>query len=148
VRTAALHIANNDFDENPFDLTLTGLAFSLTEDFDNDGMNDWAEFQLAAQGFDWRLSQPALVANFYAGANSAGLFLPSQLEAMHVSPLLARDPGTGQFKIVIGLERSTDLQSFVPFPMTEPQTSINPQGKLEFLFTVPGDTAFFRLDQD
>lgn len=147
-RTAALHIASNDFDENPFDINLIGLAFSVTEDFDGDGMNDWAEFQLAAQGFDWRLSQPALVSGFYAGANSAGLFTQSQLEAIHVTPLLSRDPGTGQFKVIIGLEKSSDLVNFAPFPLSVPQTSINAEGKLEFLFTVPGNAAFFKVENN
>jgi hypothetical protein len=29
--------------------------------------------------------------------------------------------------------------------MTDPQTTINPQGELEFHFNVPDDAAFFRL---
>ena len=62
------------------------------------------------------------------------------------APLLMKDPGTGQFKLTIGVQKSTNLFDFSPFPMTAPQTLINRQGKLEFQFTVPDDAAFFRLE--
>lgn len=111
-------------------------------------MNDWAEVQLTPQGFDWRLSQPALVSNFYAGANSAGLYTQPQLQALSITPLLGIDPRTGQFKLTIGLEKSTDLTNFTPFPMTAPQATINAQGNLEFVFPAPGNAAFFKVQQN
>ena len=42
VKTAALHIANNDYDENPFDLTLTGTAPGLPtiSDLPNQTINE------------------------------------------------------------------------------------------------------------
>ncbi len=145
-RAAALHIASNDADENPFDIALVGQFFSAITDSDGDGLNDLAEFQYTAFGFNWQVSQPALVATLNSGANTAGLYTPSQVQALNVpTPLLAKDATTGEFKLTIGVEKSTDLSIFSPFPMTVPQTTINGQGKLEFRFTVPDNAAFFRL---
>jgi len=46
------------------------------------------------------------------------------------------------------VEKSTTLapSSFTPFPMTAPQTTINGTGKLEFIFTVPDNAAFFKVE--
>ena len=49
------------------------------------------------------------------------------------------------FLVVIGLEKSANLTTFTPFPSLAPQTSVNGQGKIEFLFTVPDNAAFFRV---
>jgi hypothetical protein len=146
-KTAALHIANNDANENPFDINLSGQVLSATQDTDGDGLNDVAEFQLAALGFDWQVSQPGLVAALFAGANSAGLYTSNQLQALNVdSPLLQKNPTNGLFTLTIGVEKSTNLVDFLPFPMTAPQTTINGLGQLEFQFSVPDDVAFFRLE--
>lgn len=145
-RTAALHIASNDLDENPFDLVLTGQGFSVTQDTDGDGLNDWSEFQFTALGFDWQVSQTPLVDTLNSGVNSAGLYTPAQVQALNVGvPLLQRNPSTGVFTLTIGVEKSTDFSIFNPFPMTGPQTLINGTGKLEFQFTVPDNAAFFQL---
>ena len=146
-RAAALHIASNDTDENPFDIALVGQFFSATADSDGDGLNDLAEFQYAPLGFNWKVAQPALVATLNSGANTAGLYTPSQVQALNVpTPLLTKDATTGDFKLTIGVEKSSDLSIFSPFPMTVPQTTINAQGKLEFRFTATDDAAFFRLE--
>ena len=148
-KTAALHIASNDADENPFDIALTGQALSTTVDTDNDGLNDAAEYQMAGLGFDWQTPQPGLVSLLFSNANDAGLFTPNQVQAMHAGATLAqRDAATGQFTITLGLERSTDLQNFTLFPMTTPQATINAQGRMDFKFTVPDNTAFFRLERN
>ena len=147
LRTAALHIASNDADENPFDIALTGQGFSQTADSDNDGMNDWAEVQLSALGFQWNVANPALVAALYTNANAAGLYTQSQLQALRIdAPLLSRDLATGKFTLAIGLKKSSDLVSYQPFPFTMPETTINGQGKVQFQFSVPDNTAFFRLE--
>ena len=52
---------------------------------------------------------------------------------------------SGDFTLTLGVEKSTDLVHFTPFPLTTPQTSIDGQGKLKFQFTVPGNAAFFRV---
>lgn len=171
--TAVLHIASDDADENPFDQTLSGHALSANEDSDGDGLNDAAEFLLAALGYDWEVSQPALVSTLFTNANVAGLFNQlqldasrhagrndvtsdpnayslytlSQVQALNVgTPLLAKDPMTGRFKMTIGITTSADLIEYQPFPFTDPGTAINGSGKIEFEFTAPGNAAFFRLE--
>jgi sulfatase modifying factor 1 len=145
-RTASLNLANNDDDENVFDIALTGMAYSPTSDFDNDGMNDAAEFKLATLGFDWQASQAALVTALFSGANSAGLYSTAQIQALNVgTPLLARNPTTGGFKLTLRIQKSTNLQNFSPFPMTMPQIQLNPQGELEFEFNAMDNAAFYRL---
>lgn len=145
-RTAAIHIANNDSDENPFDIGVSGLILSPTTDTDSDGLNDWAEYQYAALGFDWQVTQTALVNTLNSGANAAGLYTPSQVQAMNVgTPLLQRNPVTGMFTLTIGVQKSTNLIQFDPFPMSAPQTTINGSGQIEFQFTLPGNAAFLRL---
>ena len=41
---AAIHIANNDADENPFDITVTGTGLAYTNDTDGDGLTDKTEW--------------------------------------------------------------------------------------------------------
>ncbi len=145
-KNAALSIVNNDSDENPFDILLTGTALSFTTDTDGDGLSDASELQMAALGFDWQTSQPALVETYFSSANGAGLFTTAQIQMLNIgTPLLQRDPVTGTFTLTIGVEKSADLNAFLPFPMTAPQTIINGAGKLEFQFTAPDAAAFFRL---
>jgi len=153
-KTAALHIANNVAGFQPYDINLTAnpLPLSFTQDADGDGMSDAAEVQLAAQGFDWQVSQPGLVATYYENANGAGLFTTNQVQALNVGvPLIQRDPATGVFKLTIGVKKTTNLLlPFTDFPMNAPGTDtfINAQGKLEFEFTVPDNAAFFRLEAE
>ena len=120
---------------------------TFTQDTDGDGLNDAAEFQMAALGFDWQVSQPSLVNTLSANANGAGLYTLSQLQALNVgTPLLTRDSASGQFTLTIGVKKSSDLINYSPFLLTPPQTTINAQGELEFQFSVPDNAAFFRLE--
>lgn len=101
---------------------------------------------MSALGYDWEVSQPALVSALMTNANVAGLFTPTQVQVLNVgTPLIQKNPASGQFKLTISLEKSTDLSSFSLYPFTAPQTTVNDQGKIEFLFTSPDDAAFFRL---
>ena len=146
-KTAALHIASNDLDASSFDIALAGQPLFFTQDMDGDGMNDAAESLLAALGFDWQVSQPALVNTYYSNANAAGLYSAAQVQSLNVgTPLLTKNAISGLFKLTIGVQKTTNLtQPFTAFPMTVPQTVINAQGKLEFEFSVPDNAAFFRL---
>jgi hypothetical protein len=146
-RLAALQIASNDEDENPFDIPLTGLALSATADGDGDGLTDLAEYRYAALGFDWQVEQRALVNALYESASFAGLYTDSQVHTLHIdTPLLARDPATGGFKLTIGMEKSSDLLDWDAFPFTSPGTTINNEGKIEFNFTDADHAAFFRIE--
>jgi hypothetical protein len=148
-KTAALHIASNVTGaKNPFDISLIGTDLAFTNDSDSDGLNDASEFQMAALGFDWQVSQPALVSTYQTLANGAGYFTPAQVQALNVgAPLLQKNPTTGAFTLTIGVTKSTDLTTFNPFSMTGPGTStvINGAGKLEFQFTAPDNAAFFKV---
>ncbi|MDH4454566.1 MAG: choice-of-anchor D domain-containing protein [Verrucomicrobiota bacterium] len=146
-KTATLSLANNDTDEQPFDLNLTGAVLSFTTDTDGDGFSDAAELQMAALGYDWQVSQTALVNTFTSNANGLGYYTAAQVQALNLDvPLIQRD-GLGQFKLTLGMKKSTDLVLFNPFPMNQPEmtTTINGEGKLEIQFTVPDNAAFFRL---
>ncbi len=167
--TADLHIASNDATRNPFTIHLTGQVLLASADTDGDGMSDAAEFALSPQGFDWQSAQPAKVAAFLTNTalydqtpysisriagqndvinspNAYGLYTLSQVQTLNIgTPLLTKDPGTGKFKLTIGLQRSTGLQTWESFPFTSPDTTINALGNVEFLFAVPGNAAFFRL---
>ncbi len=148
-RTATVSIACNDADETTFDFAIRGRGLSYTTDTDGDGLNDAAEFLGAALGFDWQVSQPALVQTYNGMANGAGLYTTAQVQALHMDvPLLQRNPGTNTFTFTFGLRKSTTLApgSFVPFPFTPAGTSVNGAGKVQYQFTSPDNAAFFRLE--
>lgn len=145
--TATLRFASNNPVDNPFTVQLVARVLSVNQDTDGDGLNDSAEYQLRALGFDWQTAQPQLVAALQSGANAAGYYTANQVQSLYPgSPLLQRNAATGQFLLRFGLWKSTNLQTVVPFPFVPGQTSINGTGELEFLFTVPDNTAFFRLE--
>ena len=122
-------------------------VLTFTQDTDGDGLNDASEVQMAAFGFNWQVAQPSLVSTLFNSANGAGLYTTSQVQALNLDvPLLTKNPATGRFKLTIGVQKSTDLQTFTPFPMTGPQTLINGAGQLEFFFTAPDNAAFFRVE--
>jgi len=131
------------------DIPLKGQMLSSAEDTDGDGLNDLSEFQMVALGFDWQVGQTSLVNTLTANLNGAGYFRPAQVQALHVgTPLIQRNPMTGAFTLTLGIEKSTDLTHFSPFPMTLPQMQINGEGKAEFRFSVPDDAAFFKVSAD
>ena len=134
----------------------TGSALTFTRDTDGDGVSDAAEFQYASLGFDWNVSQPALVNVMFSNLNgvlpnlnAAGFFTTAQVQALNIDvPLIQRNAMTGAFTLTIGVKKTTNLfLPFTDFPMNGPGTDtfINAQGKLEFEFTVPDNAAFFRL---
>ncbi len=142
-KNAALHIVSNDSDESPYDINLTGLGLSSITDTDGDGLNDAAEFQMEALGFNWQVTQTPLVTTYYANTGISGV---SGGQGLHLdAPKLIKNPSTGLFTLQISIQKSTDLLHFVPFPMTAPNTSITGDGKLEFEFASPDNAAFYRL---
>jgi alpha-tubulin suppressor-like RCC1 family protein len=142
-KSAALHLSSNDADENFYDIALTGTGLSSTTDTDGDGLNDAAEFQMEALGFNWQVSQPDLVNVYFANAEAGGL---GSGQGLYLdAPKLTKNPATGLFRLEIGIQKSTDLLNFTPFLMTAPQTRISGDGKLEFEFASPDNAAFYRL---
>ncbi len=103
---------------------------------------------IASLGFDPLVADPAMVSALRENANNAGLFSKTQLQALSVgSPFLERNPTNGKFTVTMALKRSTDLDDFDPFPLLPSETSINPQGELEFEFMpTSGDVEFYRVE--
>ncbi|HPA19942.1 MAG TPA: choice-of-anchor D domain-containing protein [Verrucomicrobiae bacterium] len=113
-KTAAIHIANNDADENPFDITLTGRGHSTADDTDGDGLNDVAEFKLTALGFDWRVNNGSLVTPYFDAASSAGLYTESDFRNLYVgAPMVGVSNGT--VTVELQLQKSDDLKNWAPF---------------------------------
>lgn len=150
IKTASLSIPSDDTDESPFIIHLTGTSFSYSTDTDGDGMSDASEYNLAALGFDWSVAQPDLVNTYFENASGAGLFTTSQVQAMNSgTPLIAKDPATGNFKLTLDWKKSTDLSSFSDFPAPAGSSvTITPEGDVEFEFTAPDDAAFFRIEME
>jgi FG-GAP repeat/IPT/TIG domain len=147
-KSAVIEITSNlTGAKNPFEINLAGQTLLVTEDTDSDGLNDVAEYQMAALGFDFQVAQPSLVETYFATANGAGLLKASQVQALKLpTPQIQRNPLTGEFTLGFGLEKSATLEpaAFGPFPITAPQVSVV-GGKLEIRFPGQGDAAFFRL---
>ena len=146
LRSATLSVVSSDRFNSPFEIGLSGTAFSTTADMDSDGLNDWAEREYATLGFDWQVANADKVAKLKAGANSAGLFTQSQLQlqALEIStPLMVKDPVTGMVTLTLALERSTDLKTFTPFSAAG--ATVTSAGKVEFKFTPTLPTEFYRV---
>ena len=145
-------------------------------DGDGDGLNDSAEFLMSSLGYDWQVDQPALVNTLLNNANVARLFTEpqyaanrtngqndvvsdpnafalyslSQVQALHSgTPLIARDPGTGKFKLTMDWKKSTNLTDFLDFPAPPGSAvSISPQGDVEFEFPSTDNAAFYRIKME
>lgn len=147
LRSTTLRIANSDSDEDPFEIELSGQSLSPDHDTDGDGLNDVAELRMAGLGFNWEVADPTLVATFNSTANQAGLYRPDQVRSIRVPPpTLKRGPGIGEMTLSLWLERSAVPSGYEPFPLVPESTSFTPQGELEFLFSVPDDTGYFRIE--
>jgi hypothetical protein len=137
LRTATLHLSNNDPDESPIDVTLTGLGVATGDadgdglsnvdelnlhqtrpdlaDSDGDGIGDGAEVNLAALGFDPHLDSSARLALLQNNALGAGLYRAGDVQNLALGlPLLQRDPTTGRFRLRLGVERSADFSDWSP----------------------------------
>jgi trimeric autotransporter adhesin len=145
--TGILKIASSDPNTPVASLKLAGKSFSQTADSDGDGLPDYAEYQLRTLGFDWEVAQPELVATLKDNASFAGLYDTNSALKLGV-PLLVRNPTTNVFTMTIGIERSFDLKTYAPFPMTEQQVLINSQGELQFQFSSIRSQAFYRLQTE
>ncbi|MGJ8724877.1 MAG: hypothetical protein ACSHYB_10005 [Roseibacillus sp.] len=145
LRNASVLITSNDSSDPIFTFNISGLGLSHSTDGDGDGMNDWAEYSLRGFGFDWETAQPNRVNDLLTNASTAGLYTESAVQAIHVgTPMLQVTGGTAT--LTIGIEKATDLSTFLPFPFTDPETTINSSGEIEFQFPVLDDAAFYLLN--
>ncbi len=109
-------------------------------------MNDWQEVLLTSLGFDWQVANNALADTYFSTANLNGLYTQDQVQALHIgTPMLTRYALNGTFKLTIAVKKSADLIEFLPFPLQQSGTTVNAQGEIEQIFTVPDDSAFFLL---
>ena len=102
-------------------------------------------------------NQTQYTANYTSGQNSVinspnsfNLYTLNQVQLLNVdAPLLTKDVATGKFKLTLGLKKSNNLATtpFADFPMNGAgmTTTVNAQGKLEFVFPATGNAAFFLL---
>jgi T5SS/PEP-CTERM-associated repeat protein len=147
--TNALSAGYFSINTNDNNLNLVFTPLSFTVDTDSDGITDAAELQWAPLGFNWQVSQPALVSNFLATAYNTGLYTTNNIQALFVdTPILTRNTTNGQFTLTLSVEKSSNLLDFVPFPMTSTQTTVNGEGKVEFQFTSPDKASFFRIEAE
>ena len=146
IRNATLRITNSDSDEGIFEIVLSGRGLSAAEDTDGDGLNDVSELRMASLGFDWENPDPDLVAAFDTYYANGSFFDPSKVQALRLrAPQMTRTSG-GQTTLTFSLLKSTDFQIYQPLPFTIPEATLNPAGELEFRFSVPDDTEFYRLE--
>ncbi len=142
LKNAALHIASNDADENPFDIALTGRGIVAEGDDDGDGVSNQAEMNLAAYGFDPLVDNTALITTL----RNNGLFRASDMQTLALgSPLLEKNAATGHFHLSLGMEKSPNLGTWTPLtgftPTYDAQT-----GRIEIDFTPDTSNAqFYRV---
>jgi drug/metabolite transporter superfamily protein YnfA len=144
-RITTLKIQSNAGAAN-FDVTLTGQALSSADDTDGDGINDVAELEMQALGFDWQVNDEELLTVLQAGANTVGLYGERQVEAMNQgAEVISVHPGTGRYTITLPVEKSVDLMDFDLFPVQASAVSIGAQGSLDLELTPAGSKGFFRF---
>jgi hypothetical protein len=126
---------------------LTGQGLSAADDTDGDGLNDVVELQMESMGFDWQVNDEELVATLQWGANAEGLYAAQQLQTMNPgTPLIGKNPVTGDFKVTVAVKKSVDLMNFSLFPLSPPQAAVNLQGGLDIRFIPTDPKAFFRFE--
>lgn len=141
-KTAALHINNNDSDENPFDINLTGRGLAPNADNDGDGVTNAAEVNLAAYGFDPLVNDSARLALL----RTNGLYQASDMQTLALgSPLLAKDAATGHFHLSISVDKSPNLIGWTPLLGFAPTYDAG-TGKIDLEITPDASNAqFFRV---
>jgi hypothetical protein len=144
-RLTTLRIQSNAAADT-FEVTLTGQALSSADDTDGDGINDVAELDMQALGFDWQVNDEELVMVLQAGANTLGLYGKSQVEALHQGTrVISVHPETGQYTIKLPVEKSVDLLDFDLYPVQAPAVTIGGQGSLDLELAPSGAKGFFRF---
>ena len=86
LKSASLRIQSSDPTHTPdYVVSLNAAVVDYAHDFDNDGLNDASEVQMAPFGFNWQVSQPDMVQLYYSSANGAGLYSQSQYDARYIA---------------------------------------------------------------
>lgn len=147
-KTATMHIASTDPDENPFDITITGRGLAPGDDDDGDRVTNEAEINLVSLGFDPLVDNSALRDLIRTNAPGLGLYRASDMQNLALGdPLLGRDPVTGHFHLLLGIDRSQNLTNWNPLTVYVPtynptngliDADIAPDGTTPYFFRVMG----------
>jgi len=145
-KTASMRIASNDSDENPFDIDLIGRGLVPSADEDSDGITNEAEIALKALGFDPLIDSTALRTVTRDNCLALDLYRASDMQTLALgSPLLERDIATGQFHLIVGVDRSSDLKTWAPLSGFSPMYD-EPNGLIDIGITPDGSNPqFFRV---
>jgi Flp pilus assembly protein protease CpaA len=85
--------------------------------------------------------------NVLEDPNDYGLYSLSQVQALYVgTPLIEKNPVTGNFKLTIKAHKSADLKNYSMLPFSAGTATIDAEGAFNFDFTSTDNTAFFRLE--
>lgn len=105
-----------------------------------------AQFE-AALFSGYNLGYQAGMSQMTNNPNNYGLYNLSQVQTIHVgTPLLAKDPTTGHFRLTIKAQKSVDLLNFIALPFSAGSATIDAEGAFKFDFTSSDNAAFFRLE--
>ena len=148
VRNATLVILSNDSAASLYTANISGLGLSNSQDGDNDGMSDWAEYSLRGFGFDWQATQENLVSDYYENASSAGLVTLSQVGGLKAgTTLLDVNLSTNRAKFVIELKQSNDLAApFSPILANPARLSVDAQGRIVYEVDAPAGRRFYLME--
>lgn len=141
-RSAALLMAHNGLGLQTVFL-VECKVFDETLDSDADGLTELVEYNLRSFGSSFEVGSTPFKNTLATG----GYFTASQYRSQFPgASFLQRDSFDGSVPIQLGLQRSTDLISFVPRPMSFADFIPTPGLTILFPFSDPGPTlAFFKL---
>jgi hypothetical protein len=125
-----IQIRNNDPSLPEFKLNASGTVVSGTADTDGDGLNDAAELAMQTLGFNWKVSDPSRVADFFSKAQLLDLFRPEDVDEIGVvTEVPALSPGAGT-PLEIGLSFQS-RHSSSPVPLAPGDLQITTDGALQ-----------------
>jgi hypothetical protein len=141
-RSAALLMAHNGFGLQTVFL-IECKVFDETLDSDGDGLTDLVEYNLRSFGSSFEVGSTP----FKNALATGGYFTASQYRSQFPGiSFLQRNSFDGSIPVQLGLQRSTDLISFTPQPMSFTEFASTPGLDFIFSFTDPGPArAFFKL---
>lgn len=145
-RLANLHIPTNDPDESPFDLVLSGHTLDPQADEDGDGVKNQVEFNLSVAGFDPVVDSSNLLQLIRDNASGLGLYTANDMQNLALGqPVISRDPVTGNFHLLLGLDHSSNLQTWTPFTGYTP-TFMPATGQIDMeIVPSSGSPHFYRV---
>lgn len=140
----------------------TGVAFNLENvDSDADGLFDWQELSLGTDpaktdtdndGYSDRIEALNTDLGFDPTSENsaeilANLYTANQLQALAVgTPVLKRDPGSGNFILRVKLKKSVTADDWKDLPASTGNLRVAEDGAIEFEFSSPDNAALFRIE--